>query len=130
MTLKSLALIVLATGLSGCLKHPPGSDMSDMARGRYGGIGTYPAGRMWRDIAATDAKDSAKAKLQDDEQIIVVTDTQTGEVRQCGNLSGYCVRMNPWSNTAAPAPVGMTIHADQLDAQAAAAEAKAPEAKP
>ncbi len=35
----------------------------------------------------------------DDGQVIVVIDRQTGEVRQCGNRSGFCVAMNPWKGT-------------------------------
>lgn len=37
------------------------------------------------------------ARLSDDEHVVVVVDSLTGEIRQCGDLSGYCVGMNPWA---------------------------------
>ena len=70
------------------------------------GIGIYPAGR---DVAAagrapTAAADACRARrCDDDEQVIVVVDSQTGEIRQCGNLSGHCIGMNPWASRARPA---------------------------
>ena len=68
------------------------------------------------------ARDPAAAKLQDDEHIIVVMDSHTGEVRQCGDHSGYCVAMNPWSGDGARMrlPVKLAKHGADLDAEAAA----------
>ncbi len=43
-------------------------------------------------------KVAGKAGLADDEQVIVVVDSDTGEIRQCGALSGYCVGMRPWDH--------------------------------
>ncbi len=40
-------------------------------------------------------KVAGKAGLADDEQVIVVVDSDTGEIRQCGALSGYCVGLRP-----------------------------------
>ena len=83
------------------------------SRGRYAGAGVYPAGRMWSQMATGGAAaDSAAARLGDDEQVIVTVDSRTGELRQCGNLSGYCIHMDPW---ASPSPVRLLRHADQLD---------------
>lgn len=114
-------MIGIATGaalaLSGCGKRaidPPGGP----PHGRYVGVGHFSPGPVWAEIAhATQPKDDAAARLKDDEQIIVVMDSETGEVRQCGNLSGVCVAMNPWSKPVAPsetAPVLVAKHADQI----------------
>ena len=57
--------------------------------------------------------DASAAKLVDDEAIIVVTDSATGEIRACGDLSGYCVGMNPWRTALTKeqsSPVKLTAH--------------------
>jgi len=105
-------------GLYGC-NMPANTPFAGASRhDRYVGIGTYPAGQMWSQVAvANPPKDTAASKSSDDEQIIVVVDTATGEIRQCGNYSGYCVSMNPWARPLAPsqaAPVPVVKHADQL----------------
>jgi hypothetical protein len=91
-------------------------------KGRYAGIGIYPAGEMWDQVKRDSApQGDAAARLDDDEQIIVVVDSLTGEVRQCGNLSGYCVSMKPWSGPMTGpqnAPVAVTKHATDLAVQA------------
>jgi hypothetical protein len=93
-------------------------------RGRYLGVGTYPAGRMWQRMVTTGRpNETAAAQLGDDEQIIVVVDSNTGEIRQCGNLTGHCIRMNPWGN-GQPIPVNLSEHAADLDR---AAEVTGPE---
>jgi hypothetical protein len=78
---------------------------------------------MWRQIAHSGpAANAASATLGDDEQIIVVVDSNTGELRQCGNLSGFCTTMNPWTNSlpsAAHAPTALVKHAEQLDQEEA-----------
>jgi len=114
---------VAALWLGGCSR--PAGTGSSHHDGRYVGVGLYAAGRMWSQMApANPPKDSAAARLDDDEQVIVVVDTRTGEVRQCGALSGYCVGMNPWTRPlAAPqvAPIPLAKHARQLDEDATAA---------
>ncbi len=112
---------IAVVGLAGC-NRPIGVGGGSEAHGRYASAGTYPAGRMWTQIAGAPApKDATTAKLNDDEQIIVVLDSQTGELRQCGNVSGYCVGMNPWAKpVGASAPLAMAKHADQLDTEAKA----------
>ncbi|MEO6360922.1 MAG: hypothetical protein ABIO43_10160 [Sphingomicrobium sp.] len=59
------------------------------------------------------------AKLEDDENVIVVIDSQTGEVRQCGDHSGFCVTMTPWAaqGPRTAAPVKLKKHAADLDAE-------------
>ena len=63
--------------------------------------------------------DAAMARLEDDEHIIVVLDSHTGEVRQCGDHSGFCVSMNPWTGTGAQValPAKLTKHAADLAAE-------------
>ena len=108
--------------LAGC------GDAQDQARGqhhggRYLGIGVYQAGQLWsRMVTADRPADVAAANTADDEQVIVVVDSRTGEVRQCGNLTGYCIGMNPWSGPSGQAtPVRLREHAADLDAAANAA---------
>ena len=99
---------------------------------RYSGIGTFPTDRLWKQLANPPAVNDPKAaSVADDEQIIVVIDGHTGEVRQCGDHSGVCVAMNPWSSSASPiaAPMKLTKNAADLDAEAAA-ELTEPKARP
>src|SRR5436305_1908703 len=121
--------VAIATfGLVGCNRPLAADGGGSGAHGRYASAGVYPAGRMWSQIAGAPApKDAATAKLGDDEHIIVVIDSQTGELRQCGNISGYCVSMSPWSRPAPlSAPMALAKHADQLDAEAKAKLAESP----
>jgi len=107
--------IALLVGLAGCSKFDAaGTDAGD--GGRYGGIGTYAADGLWKHLkGAPEPKDADAARLKDDSQIIVVVDRQTGEVRQCGNNSGYCVAMNPWKGAAPAQPAKLNAHADEID---------------
>ncbi|GAA0328556.1 hypothetical protein GCM10009087_43440 [Sphingomonas oligophenolica] len=89
-------------------------------RGRYTGIGIYSTDRMWSEITVADKpKDKAAATTADDRTVIVVVDSDTGEIRQCGNLSGYCIGMNPWNHALAgtqAAPLSLDKHAAELEA--------------
>ena len=118
-TLVMLALIVL----TGCSQDQAvnAADFESKRPGRYAGIGTFEPGRLWEQLAGTPAsKDPQAATLADDEHIIVVLDSHTGEIRQCGDHSGVCVAMNPWSDKAAPlaVPTRLAKHAADLDAEA------------
>jgi hypothetical protein len=120
--------ILLLTGfiLPGCSQNEEAVNEAEgiaKSPGRYAGIGTFEPGRMWTQVAGAPAsKDRKAATLADDEHIIVVLDSHTGEVRQCGDHSGICVAMNPWSGNGAPilAPTPLTKHAADLDAEAKA----------
>jgi hypothetical protein len=84
-----------AFALSGCNK-PDLAGLSDH-HGRYAGVGIYAPSVAWTKMLQDQPPGAAPAaKLADDQAIIVVTDSQTGELRACGDLSGYCVGMNPW----------------------------------
>ncbi len=96
----------LSTMLTGCRPFTESSsDEQQASRERYAGIGIYNADRLWRAIkGAPETKDPEVAKLADDDMVIVVSDSKTGEIRQCGNHSGFCVTMNP-SDSKGKAPV-------------------------
>lgn len=107
--MRTLALAILAgTLLSSCQKASD-TPSTGTARGRYVGVGHYSPGSLWPQVArAAPAPDPAKARPEDDDQVIIVMDSLTGELRQCGNFSGRCIGQNPWSkplesNEAAPA---------------------------
>jgi hypothetical protein len=110
--------VVAACGLAGCGAHPA---RTASHHGRYVGIGAYSAGALWSKMAvANPPRDPSAAKTADDEHVIVVVDSDTGEIRQCGDLSGYCIGMNPWAKPLSPsqgAPVALTAHADQPPAK-------------
>lgn len=117
IVLGALACLILA----GCQKAEvrAANVFGSSARGRYLGVAVYTPGRMWEQIARAGApSDAAAATLRDDEQVIVVVDSATGELRQCGNLSGFCIAMNPWSKSVAP--TALLKHAQRLDDEDAA----------
>jgi len=112
--------------LTGCVRHDDGAADSLGQHGRYAGVGIYQPGLPWdRLLAAEASADPSAAKRVDDQAIIVVVDSRTGELRACGDLSGYCVGMNPWRAAllkAQTTPVAVTKHAnpDESVAQAVA----------
>jgi hypothetical protein len=101
--------------LAGC--KGPVSTSSTGHHGRYVGIGIYAAGTAWSKMAVSDQPaDPAAAKTADDDQVIVVVDSDTGEIRQCGDLTGYCVGMNPWTKSltaSQSAPVKLNGHSTE-----------------
>jgi hypothetical protein len=130
-----LAAALATAGLAGCQKNTAGDEeyASPRPAGRYAGIGVYQAGSQWSRVAVSgQPADPAAARTLDDEHVIVVVDSKTGEVRQCGNLSGYCIGMNPWSkplasSQAEPVPVTQHVSSAPGDAMAASSE---PPARP
>lgn len=118
--------------LTGCEDRTDGQRPS--RHGRYLGIGTYAAGELWAKMAQRDMpRDPATATTADDEHVIVVVDSQTGEIRECGDYSGHCISMNPWTKAIAPeqaAPVKLTKHAADLAAEADEAGASKADAAP
>lgn len=128
MILGLLALAGLA--LSGCQKMSETAPTDGTAgpRGRYVAVGTYAPGQVWAHLARPEpAQPPAPglARLDDDEQIIVVMDSATGELRQCGSFSGHCLIFNPWSADASRqgAPAALLKHAQDLNREAAAVPA-------
>ena len=135
-----VAAAIAALSLGGCQKkaespaEAAGTLHAPHGKGRYIGVGIYSPSRMWAQIVVADAdapKDPAAALPVEDNEIIVVLDSNTGDLRQCGNLSGACIVMNPWAKPLAAshvAPVLLGKHAAQLDEEAEAA-ARTAEAK-
>jgi hypothetical protein len=115
----ALAILLLA----GC-DHAADGSSRPPRHGRYAGIGVFEAGGLWQKmVVPKQAGAAAQAKTADDEHVIVVVDSDTGEIRECGDLTGYCVSMNPWARALAPeqkAPVALGAHAADLAAAAAA----------
>jgi hypothetical protein len=124
--MKAVFAVAALVALAGCQKADdraagPGGFLHPF--GRFGSVGLYAPGRMWRELRqAHAAADPATAVLRDDDTIIVTIDSRTGELRQCGNLSGYCIAMNPWAQPAASTgPAPLLKHAEQLEQEDAAA---------
>lgn len=106
----ALGLGLLGLTLAGC--GQPGATSAE-PHGKYAGIGLYTPGRPWTRLVAQTTGDPHAARLVDDQAIIVVQNTATGEVRACGDLTGYCIGMNPWRTDLVSshlAPVQLTEH--------------------
>lgn len=105
--------IVAMLALAAC--HAPPQAAGPARHGRYSGIGIFTPGPLWAALAQAGVPADAKgATVADDDAIIVVVDGVTGEVRECGNLSGVCVKLDPWSKaiaTSASAPLTLSKHA-------------------
>lgn len=120
MRVIALSILVMGCLLSGCGRESSAFGPGAKNNGRYAGIGTYDAGRLWGQMAGLAApSDTAAAKLEDDEHVIVVIDSHTGEVRQCGDHSGVCVVMNPWASQGSQiaTPIKLKKHASDLTAE-------------
>jgi len=109
------ALLTLAAlQVSACKKHLDFDSDGPASHGRFVGVGIYTPGAPWSQMTrAQQPADASAAQLSDDQAIIVVTDSSTGEVRACGDLSGYCVAMNPWRGALANeqlSPVRLAAH--------------------
>ncbi len=113
----SLLCLAALTALAGCYKQEESTPFaSGPSRfGRYAGVGIYQTDRMWEQLTQAPPADPKAARLSDDAQVIVTVDTRTGELRQCGNLSGHCITMSPWSKPAPTAPALVERHAQELD---------------
>lgn len=112
------AAIIAAACLAGCNREIESAANQNGPHGRYLGIGVYPADPLWsKMVVAAKPGDKAAATIEDDGHIIVVVDSRTGEIRQCGNRTGYCVGMNPWGRALAGSqttPISLTKHAAEL----------------
>ena len=80
--MRSVLCTVSLMALAGCNQSAAPTASGPKSPGRFAGIGVFAAGRLWGQMTGSAAaKDPALAKLQDDEHIIVVMDSDTGEVR-------------------------------------------------
>lgn len=130
MSPRIIATLALASlVLTGCGGRPVGIDPL-VQHGRYAGVGLYGPSRQWtRLVAAERSKDPQAAHRIDDQILIVVQDTATGEVRACGDLTGYCIGMNPWKTallTSQVTPIRLTEHATDNDPALVSLKADAP----
>ncbi len=124
----SVALLA-ALSIGACKKSDWSPVSNASQHGRYLGVGIYGPGKPWtRLVADQKPKSDSVAQPIDDQAIIVVTDSTTGEVRACGDLSGACVGMNPWRANLANgqlSPVRLTGHEKAVELDDAAANAAA-----
>jgi hypothetical protein len=125
----AVLVMFAALGLCGCGDNSAENAQEPaVPRGRYVGIGTYPATRLWAQVTLPKEPKPAPAaaNTEDDGQIIVVVDSSTGEVRQCGNYSGICIGMNPWTGALPAAQAGpVTLTKHEADLQREEEEARA-----
>ncbi len=113
-------IFIAALSIAGCGRPVPADEQGSRGHGRYAGIGVFEPGELWSRIAVKPPNRPAAASTDDDEHIIVVVDSISGEVRQCGDHSGYCIAMNPWAQAVTSAqrlPVDLTKHEAQLRAE-------------
>jgi hypothetical protein len=107
-------LAAIPAALLGCSRLPAPGPQSLSGHGLYTGVGLYGPGAQWtRLIANHQTKEPQAARPIDDQVIIVVQNSATGEVRACGDLTGYCIGMNPWRAqllSSQIAPVKLTEH--------------------
>ena len=140
-----LAIAVCSVGLAGCQRGAVWGGAlwggANGTRGRYVGVGIYTPTAEWRMLIGKEQPSSpAAAQRQDDQVILVTADSTTGELRACGDLSGYCVGFNPWKAPlgalqTAPVPVathglGNSTVANTADSAAAAASSDVNVAEP
>ena len=125
MRLIAPVTLCLLVGLAACSREAT-LNTNPKASGRYLGMGVYTPGELWTKLAAAKApSDAGAARITDDDQILVVVDSYTGEVRQCGNLSGVCVAMNPWKQVVPQglvAPARVSQHAVSAETETSPAQ--------
>ena len=123
--MRGRAIGLLAALLTVCGCHQSPEAAGPRSQGRFAGIGVFDAGRLWAQMVGSGStNDATAARIADDEHIIVVLDSHTGEVRQCGDHSGYCVTMNRWKSSQSTLPVKLSKHASDLAAADEAETAK------
>ncbi len=130
------ALMVLAFGASACRRMADADAAHDPA-GRAGpngyvGVGIYAPSLAWQRLVQAGAQPNvnpALARTVDDQVVIVVQNSRTGDIRACGDMTGYCVGMNLWIKPPGQlTPVSVTQH-QPSEAEAAAAQKQAEEAE-
>ena len=131
-----VGVVLAALALGGCKKRAA-TDATEWfglsfghGHGRYVGVGIYAPETPWtRMVAAQQKAETPAAQPLDDQAIIVVVDSATGEVRSCGDLTGYCIGMDPWKTPLAAghlAPIDLTEHAGKDHTDPAPAASAAP----
>jgi hypothetical protein len=126
------AMVVLVLGSSACRRKADADADSSAARepdpaGRAGptgyvGVGIYTPSLAWQRLVEASAQpNAALARKVDDQVVIVVQNSRNGDIRACGDMTGYCVGMNPWARPPSQlTPVSLTDHQPTEEEQAAA----------
>ncbi len=116
-------LVIAGASLGGC--KPAYNAMADglpWGSSHYSSVGIYAPGESWRQLVTAEAAKpppADRAEHADDQALIVVQDSRTGDIRVCGDMTGYCVGMNPWSHPADQfAPTRLREHVPDPDDQA------------
>ena len=125
--MRPVAVVLLAAMLAGCNAQPEAAEDSPR-HGRYVGIGVFSVGELWSKMTAANPQDAAAARIADDEHVIVVVDSVTGELRECGDYSGHCISMNPWTKAISvgqESPVKLAKHMADVMRDAGKSEALA-----
>jgi len=140
-------LVLLVLGVSAC--RPKADAVADSSAARepdpagragptgYVGVGIYSPSLAWQRMVEASAQTTpspALARKVDDQVVIVVQNSRTGDIRACGDMTGYCVGMNPWAKPPGQlTPVSLTDHqpteAEQAAAQKQTADAEAKKQK-
>ena len=109
-----MALVSVGLALCSCSRDVADDAGRGGPHGRYSGVGIYAPSPQWTKLSAIQQpNDPQSARPADDQVIIVVQDSTTGEVRACGDLTGYCIGMNPWKKALVAeqvVPVKVTEH--------------------
>ncbi|KPF73972.1 hypothetical protein IP88_08195 [alpha proteobacterium AAP81b] len=100
-----VALGIVLAALTGCGELAGTGPEPAPGNGRYVGVGLYAPHEGWQRQREVPPPAGDRAGLADDDIVIVVTDSRTGEIRQCGNVSGHCTVMNPWGKAPLAVPV-------------------------
>jgi len=115
MRFTMIGAIAMTLLVSACGEQIAATPESAKDQGRFSGIGVFEAGPLWSQMAVSpEPADAALARIADDEHVIVVIDSHTGEVRQCGDHSGHCVAMNPWKGAPVALPAKLQKHASEV----------------
>ncbi|MBS0295816.1 MAG: hypothetical protein JSR45_05845 [Proteobacteria bacterium] len=124
----ALACLALATLILGACHSKDGgwSPLGNSSRGRYLGVGIYRPEKAWSRLADANVGNGAAAgaRTADDQAVIVLVDSVTGEVRACGDLSGYCIGMNPWRKDLAKSQMTPVILSPDTEGEGTPAASK------
>lgn len=113
-----IAAMCMTISLAGCDPMAANAPSDAFSHGRYSGVGVFSAGKMWAHLKTGDvSRDLDSATVKDDESIIVIMDGKTGEVRECGNFSGFCTSIQPWTRVVSSTPTKLDAHASDISDQ-------------
>jgi len=116
--------MLMALSVSGCRRLADDDPAGQAGRTGYVGIGIYAPSVAWQRLVQGKAQanpNPASARTVDDQAVIVVQNSRTGDIRACGDMTGYCIGMNPWAKPPGQiTPVSLAAHPPTEAGQAAA----------